>query len=534
MPVYRDEAVVLRTHKLGEADRILTLLTRRHGKVRAVAKGVRRTGSKFGARLEPFMVADLQLYEGRTLDVVTQAESLGSYGAEITQDYGSYTAANAMVEAADKLTEAEGSLQQYLLLVGALRSLARREHGASLTLDSYLLRALALAGWAPSFQDCARCGKTGRAHRRGRAARRRGLRRVRPARHAPHRPVHRRACSARCSRATGRSPNAAAPVRPQPGERHRRRLHPVAPRARPALTAARLQRNDRHVTPKPYTHRDAVPYRPLDWTGVYPPDFPKGSVPNHVAIVMDGNGRWANRRGLTRIEGHKAGEVALLDVVAGAVQAGVKHLSVYAFSTENWKRSPEEVRFLMGYNRDVLHRRRDQLNEWGVRIRWAGRQPAPVGVRHQRAAVRRAADRGQRHADPHDVRQLRRPQRDHGCGALDRRRRGIRSHQAVGGLGEAHREAALRARAARRRPVRAQLGGAAHVELHAVAVGLRRDGVPRHAVARLLARRPVGGDRACTLAATAVSAARSTRRPPDARVGSRNTPAAASVRLHRE
>jgi DNA repair protein RecO (recombination protein O) len=161
VPVYRDEAVVLRTHKLGEADRILTLLTRRHGKVRAVAKGVRRTGSKFGARLEPFMVADLQLYEGRTLDVVTQAESIGSYGAEITQDYGSYTAANAMVEAADKLTEDEGSLQQYLLLVGALRSLSRLEHGASLTLDSYLLRALALAGWAPSFQDCARCGTVG-------------------------------------------------------------------------------------------------------------------------------------------------------------------------------------------------------------------------------------------------------------------------------------------------------------------------------------------------------------------------------------
>jgi undecaprenyl diphosphate synthase len=103
--------------------------------------------------------------------------------------------------------------------------------------------------------------------------------------------------------------------------------------------------------------------------------FPKGGVPNHVAIVMDGNGRWANRRGLTRIEGHRAGEEVLLDVVAGAIQAGVKHLSVYAFSTENWARSPEEVRFLMGYNRDVLHRRRDQLNEWGVRIRWAGRKP---------------------------------------------------------------------------------------------------------------------------------------------------------------
>ena len=161
MPVYRDEAVVLRTHKLGEADRIVTMLTRQHGKVRAVAKGVRRTGSKFGARLEPFMVADVQLYEGRSLDIVTQAESIGSYGALITADYPSYTAASVMVETADKLTESEGSLQQYLLLVGALRSLSRREHGAGLTLDSYLLRALSMAGWAPSFQDCARCGAIG-------------------------------------------------------------------------------------------------------------------------------------------------------------------------------------------------------------------------------------------------------------------------------------------------------------------------------------------------------------------------------------
>ncbi|MCX6500947.1 MAG: isoprenyl transferase [Microbacterium sp.] len=127
------------------------------------------------------------------------------------------------------------------------------------------------------------------------------------------------------------------------------------------------------MSPRPFTHKDAVPYRPVDWTAEYPPAFPK--VPKHVAIVMDGNGRWANRQGLTRVEGHKAGEAALLDVVAGAIQAGVTHLSVYAFSTENWNRSPDEVRFLMGFNRDVLHRRRDQLNEWGVRVRWAGRKP---------------------------------------------------------------------------------------------------------------------------------------------------------------
>ncbi|TAJ49677.1 MAG: DNA repair protein RecO [Herbiconiux sp.] len=161
MPVYRDEAVVLRTHKLGEADRIVTLLTRQHGKVRAVARGVRRTASKFGARLEPFMVADVQFYEGRTLDTITQAVTLGSYGAEITSDYASYTAASAMVETADKLTEQEPSLQQYLLLVGALRSLSRGEHGVSLTLDSYLLRALSMAGWAPSFHDCAVTGEAG-------------------------------------------------------------------------------------------------------------------------------------------------------------------------------------------------------------------------------------------------------------------------------------------------------------------------------------------------------------------------------------
>lgn len=98
-------------------------------------------------------------------------------------------------------------------------------------------------------------------------------------------------------------------------------------------------------------------------------------VPRHVAIIMDGNGRWANARGLPRTEGHRAGEEALMDTIAGALEIGVKHLTVYAFSTENWKRSPKEVRFLMGYSREVLRRRRDQLNEWGVRIHWWGRRP---------------------------------------------------------------------------------------------------------------------------------------------------------------
>jgi undecaprenyl diphosphate synthase len=94
-----------------------------------------------------------------------------------------------------------------------------------------------------------------------------------------------------------------------------------------------------------------------------------------VAIVMDGNGRWANQRGLPRTKGHEAGEASLLDVVAGAIEIGVRHVSAYAFSTENWKRSPDEVRFLMGFNRDVIRRRRDQMDSWGVRVRWAGRRP---------------------------------------------------------------------------------------------------------------------------------------------------------------
>jgi undecaprenyl diphosphate synthase len=90
---------------------------------------------------------------------------------------------------------------------------------------------------------------------------------------------------------------------------------------------------------------------------------------------MDGNGRWARSRGLPRTAGHEAGEAALFDVVEGAIEIGVRHLSAYAFSTENWKRSPEEVRFLMGFNRDVIRRRRDEMHALGVRVRWAGRRP---------------------------------------------------------------------------------------------------------------------------------------------------------------
>ncbi|MCE1179520.1 MAG: DNA repair protein RecO [Micrococcales bacterium] len=162
MPLYRDQAIVLRTQKLGEADRIVTLFTRSLGKVRVVGKGVRRTKSRFGARLEPGMMVDVQCYEGRNLDTVTQAETLAPYGDAIARDYTAYTAASAMLETCDRLTEErEPALQQYLLLAGALRSLAERSHDPALVLDAYLLRALAIAGWAPSFHDCARCGAEG-------------------------------------------------------------------------------------------------------------------------------------------------------------------------------------------------------------------------------------------------------------------------------------------------------------------------------------------------------------------------------------
>src|SRR6266700_3449259 len=110
-------------------------------------------------------------------------------------------------------------------------------------------------------------------------------------------------------------------------------------------------------------------------SGVKPPDIPPGLVPRHVALVMDGDGRWARQRGLARTEGHKQGESSLLDVIMGAIELGIPYLSAYAFSTENWRRSPDEVRFLMGFNRDVIRRRRDQLNSMGVRVRWAGRRP---------------------------------------------------------------------------------------------------------------------------------------------------------------
>ncbi|MGO8978348.1 MAG: DNA repair protein RecO [Streptosporangiaceae bacterium] len=160
MAIYRDDGIVLRTHKLGEADRIVTILGRKTGRIRAVAKGVRRTKSRLGARVEPFTHVDLLLYTGRSLDVITQAETVRPYGEPLASDYPRYTAGTAMLETAERLTpvEKEPALRQFLLLVGGLRALGEGQHDPRLVLDAFLLRSLAVAGYAPALEECAVCG----------------------------------------------------------------------------------------------------------------------------------------------------------------------------------------------------------------------------------------------------------------------------------------------------------------------------------------------------------------------------------------
>ena len=160
---YRDDGIVLRTQKLGEADRIITILGRTTGRIRAVAKGVRRTKSRFGARLEPFTHVDLMLHPGRSLDIITQAEVIRPYGEPLARDYPRYTAGVAMLETAERFTpvEKEPALRQLLLLIGGLRALGEAEHDPRLVLDAFLLRSLAVAGYAPALEECARCGAPG-------------------------------------------------------------------------------------------------------------------------------------------------------------------------------------------------------------------------------------------------------------------------------------------------------------------------------------------------------------------------------------
>ncbi|BCJ63779.1 DNA repair protein RecO [Polymorphospora rubra] len=166
--LYRDDAVVLRVQKLGESDRIITLLTRRHGRLRAVARGVRRTTSRFGARLEPFGHVDLQLAgnpdgQGGGLHTVSQVEGIDLFGKRFLADYPRYTTASAIAETAERLTpvEREPALRLFLLTLGAVRALAEGAHDSTLVLDAYLLRSMALAGWAPALRACAVCGTPG-------------------------------------------------------------------------------------------------------------------------------------------------------------------------------------------------------------------------------------------------------------------------------------------------------------------------------------------------------------------------------------
>lgn len=237
----------------------------------------------------------------------------------------------------------------------------------------------------------------------------------------------------------------------------------------------------------------SYPAPPAHPSGVTPPRIDAKFVPRHVAIVMDGNGRWANQRGLPRTEGHKAGEASLLDVIHGAIEIGVDYLSAYAFSTENWKRSPEEVRFLMGFNRDVIRRRRDELNALGVRIVWSGRRgrlwrsvideletAAEMTKRNTGLVLQFCVNYGGRSRS--STRSMRSPPR------------WPKEAQARQGLGRPSAPASTHP-SCPTSICSCDRRGAADLELPALAVRLRRDGLPGCAVARRRPTHPVGGDR---------------------------------------
>lgn len=161
MNLYREQGVVLRTYKLGEADRIVVLMTQGEGKVRAVAKGVRKTRSRFGGRLEPFSHVDLSLYRGRELDIVTQAEVVDPFRA-VREDYDRVLAGTAMLEAVDQVAqEREAAVRVFLLLVRALRALDAGPRDPAVLLDAFLLRLMALEGYRPTLGECAGCGRAG-------------------------------------------------------------------------------------------------------------------------------------------------------------------------------------------------------------------------------------------------------------------------------------------------------------------------------------------------------------------------------------
>jgi DNA repair protein RecO (recombination protein O) len=161
MALYKEQGIVLRTMKLAEADRIVTFLTQNSGKVRAVAKGIRKTKSRFGGRLEPFTHVDLILYRGRELDIVTQAQILATY-PQIRRDYARFAAGEVMLEAVDRVVqERERSVRTFMLLLGALRALNLPDEDPATVADSFLLRLASLAGFRPALGACAVCGRPG-------------------------------------------------------------------------------------------------------------------------------------------------------------------------------------------------------------------------------------------------------------------------------------------------------------------------------------------------------------------------------------
>ena len=241
--------------------------------------------------------------------------------------------------------------------------------------------------------------------------------------------------------------------------------------------------NGRFARPPQHTSKAAAPQIPAD------------QVPNHVAVVMDGNGRWATQRGLHRTEGHKMGEAVLIDITCGAIEIGIKHLTVYAFSTENWKRSTEEVRFLMGFNREVVRRRRENLNDMGVRMRWVGSRP-----RMWRSVIKEF-DIAEQMTVGNDVITINYCVNYGGRTEIVEAARELAQEAADGKAqpepdqrGDLRQTPAPR-RHPRRRPVHQDVGGAAGEQLPAVAGGLRRIRLPGQAVARLRPPRSVGGVR---------------------------------------
>ena len=159
MALYKEQGIVLRTMRLGEADRIVTILTQGTGKIRAVAKGIRKTRSKFGARLEPFTHVDLLLYKGRELDIITQAEIITSF-REIRADYSRFAAGEMILEAADRAIEdRERNTRMFMLLLGAIRRLVDDGSEPGIVADAFLLRLTSLSGFRPALTACAECGK---------------------------------------------------------------------------------------------------------------------------------------------------------------------------------------------------------------------------------------------------------------------------------------------------------------------------------------------------------------------------------------